>query len=43
MKFFCRDMAFIRKLIIVILVVIIIILLITGRCSNSMRFKMFWF
>lgn len=41
MKFFCNNMAFIRKLIIIILVAIIIILLITGRCS-TMRLRMFW-
>lgn len=41
MKFFCNNMAFIRKLIIIILVTIIIILLVTGRCS-TMRLRMFW-
>ena len=42
MKFFCNDIAFIRKLIIVILAAIIIILLATGRCSNTMKVRMFW-
>lgn len=41
MKFFCNNLAFIRKLIIIILVAIIIILLITGRCS-TMGLRMFW-
>lgn len=41
MKFFCNDIAFIKKLIVVILVAIIILLLVTGRCS-TMRIMMFW-
>ncbi len=41
MKFFCNNIAYIKKLIVIILVVTIIILLITGRCS-TMRIMMFW-
>ncbi len=41
MKFFCNNIAYIKKLIVIILVVTIIILLITGRCSTT-RIMMFW-
>lgn len=41
MKFFCNDIAFIKRLIIVILVAVIIILLIAARCS-TFRVRMFW-
>ncbi len=41
MKFFCNNIAYIKKIIVIILVVTIIILLITGRCS-TMRIMMFW-